>query len=68
MLVVSVVTLASGLTLSFADQGDPLGPTVLLLPGPTDSWRSYEPVLERLPRWLRAIAVSQRGHGESSEA
>jgi non-heme chloroperoxidase len=61
------VTLASGLTLSCADRGDASGPTVLLLPGPTDSWRSYQPVLDRLPRGVRAIAVSQRGHGESGK-
>ena len=59
------VTLASGLTLSYADPGDPSGPAVLMLPGPTDSWRSYQPVLDLLPHGVRAIAVSQRGHGES---
>ena len=63
----SEVSLASGLTLSYADQGDPSGPAVLILPGPTDSWRSYQPVLDRLPHGVRAIAVSQRGHGESSK-
>jgi non-heme chloroperoxidase len=61
------VTLASGLTLSCADQGDGSDSAVLLLPGPTDSWRSYQPVLDRLPRGVRAIAVSQRGHGESGK-
>jgi non-heme chloroperoxidase len=61
------VTLASGLTLSCSDQGDVSDPALLLLPGPTDSWRSYQPVLDLLPRRVRAIAVSQRGHGESSK-
>jgi non-heme chloroperoxidase len=61
------VTIASGLTLSYADQGDLSGLTVLLLPGPTDSWRSYQPILDLLPRGVRAIAVSQRGHGESGK-
>jgi non-heme chloroperoxidase len=61
------VTLASGLTLSYAHQGDAFGPVVLLLPGPTDSWRSYQPVLEHLPREIRAVSVSQRGHGESDK-
>lgn len=42
-------------------------PAVVLLPGPTDSWRSYGPVLDRLPHWIRAIAVSQRGHGDSDK-
>jgi pimeloyl-ACP methyl ester carboxylesterase len=38
-----------------------------MLPGPTDSWRSYQPVLDLLPDGVRAIAVSQRGHGESDK-
>jgi non-heme chloroperoxidase len=63
----STVTIDGGLTLSYAEQGDPSGPVLVLLPGPTDSWRSYEPVLERLPPWIRAIAVSQRGHGDSDK-
>ena len=64
---VSRVTLASGLTLSYADQGDVTEPAVLLLPGPTDSWRSYQDVLDRLPRETLAISVSQRGHGDSDK-
>ena len=40
---------------------------MLLLPGPTDSWRSYQPVLDHLPRETHVIAVSQRGHGESDK-
>jgi pimeloyl-ACP methyl ester carboxylesterase len=53
--------------LSHVEQGDPSGPVVLFLPGPTDSWRSYQAVLERLPSSVRAIAVSQRGHGDSAK-
>lgn len=63
----SSVTLASGLRLSFARQGDTSDPAVLLLPGPTDSWRSYQPVLDRLSRETYAISVSQRGHGDSDK-
>lgn len=63
----SRVRLASGVTLSYVERGQALGPAVLLLPGPTDSWRSYETVLDLLPHGLRAIAVSQRGHGESDK-
>jgi pimeloyl-ACP methyl ester carboxylesterase len=64
---VSRVALEGGVTLSSAATGDPAGPAVVLLPGPTDSWRAYLPVLERLPSSLRAIAVSQRGHGDSDK-
>ena len=66
-LVPSTVTLPTGITLSYAVQGDASGPVVLLLPGPTDSWRSYVPVLARLPPHVRAIAVSPRGHGDSDK-
>lgn len=65
--VASTVTLGNGLTLSYATQGDASGPVLVLLPGPTDSWRSYEPVLAQLPPSVRAIAVSQRGHGDSDK-
>lgn len=58
--------LASGLTLSYGEQGAGSS-TLVLLPGPTDSWRSYEPLLAALPESVRAIAVSQRGHGDSDK-
>lgn len=67
MAEVSTVTVEGGLTLSYAEQGDRAGPVIVLLPGPTDSWRSYEPVLEQLPPSIHAIAVSQRGHGDSDK-
>jgi pimeloyl-ACP methyl ester carboxylesterase len=63
----STLTLASGLMLSYAEQGDASGPAILLLPGPIDSWRSYQPVLDLLPSGLRVVSVSQRGHGESDK-
>lgn len=61
------VTLGTGITLSYAAIGDASGPAVVLLPGPTDSWRSYELVLDQLPSSVRAVAVSQRGHGDSDK-
>lgn len=61
------VTLAGGLTLSCAERGDPGGTPLVLLPGPTDSWRSYEAVLPHLPTSVRTVAVSQRGHGDSDK-
>jgi non-heme chloroperoxidase len=64
---VSTVELASGLTVSYTDRGDASDRAVLFLPGPTDSWRSYQVVVDLLARELRAIAVSQRGHGESDK-
>ena len=61
------MALPGGLTLSCALQGDASGAALVLLPGPTDSWRSYGPVLDLLPPSIRAVAVSLRGHGESDK-
>src|SRR5262249_56756427 len=49
------------------EQGAPAGRAVVLLPGPPDSWRSYQPCLDLLPGDLRVVSVSQRGHGESDK-
>ena len=49
--------------LPYVEQGE--GTPVLLLHGLTDSWRSWEPVLGYLPETVRAIAVTQRGHGDA---
>lgn len=67
MATEGTAVLAGGLRLSYAARGDPSGTAVVFLPGPTDSWRSYQHVLERLPASLRAVAVSQRGHGDSDK-
>lgn len=59
------IELPSGIELSYVEHGDPLGVPVLLLHGITDSCRSFERVLPRLPDSIRAFALSQRGHGDS---
>ena len=67
MVEEAVITLASGLTLSYASVGAADQPTVVMLPGPTDSWRSYEPILHRLTPSVRGVAISLRGHGDSDK-
>jgi non-heme chloroperoxidase len=65
--LVHTLRLPSGLLLEFAEQGRLGGPTVLMLHGVTDSWRSFEPVLPFVdPAW-HVIALSLRGHGASSK-
>lgn len=59
------VVLSTGVTLPYVEQGDPGGVPLILLHGYSDSWRSWELVLERLPQRIRAFAVTQRGHGEA---
>ena len=47
------------------EQGDPSGIPVVFLHAYADSWRSFERLFPHLPRSLRAIAVTQRGHGDA---
>lgn len=63
---VRCVELPTGVTLDYVEQGDSSGVPVLLLHGLSDSWRSFELVLEHLPESVRAFALTQRGHGDSS--
>lgn len=60
-----VVVLSDGLLLPYAERGDPDGRPVVLLHGYTGSWRSFQHVLPHFPASVRAIAPSQRGHGEA---
>ena len=64
-IVTRSVRLPGGIRLHYAEQGAPSGMPVVLLHGFTDSWRSFETTLPHMPAALRAIAVSQRGHGDS---
>jgi non-heme chloroperoxidase len=61
------IALGSGLELDYVERGDSAGVPLILLHGYTDSWRSYELLLDALPKWIRAIAFSQRGHGDSDK-
>ena len=60
------VVVGPDVRLEYVETGDPAGPPVVFLHGVTDSWLSFEGTMERLPGAIRAIAVSQRGHGNSS--
>jgi pimeloyl-ACP methyl ester carboxylesterase len=53
--------------LSCLEQGDPSGTPLLLIHGYSDSWKTFELLLPELPTSLRVIAVTMRGHGESSK-
>lgn len=61
------IRLANGLDLQIRESGDPRGPAVILLHGVTDSLHAWRPFTDALPRALRVIAVTQRGHGDSAK-
>lgn len=65
-LIMDRVVVSSDVVLPYVESGNPGGIPVLFLHGITDSWRSFEPVLPSLPPDIRAISLTQRGHGEAS--
>ena len=65
-LVIKSAELPNRVELPYVDQGDPSGVPLLLVHGYADSWRSFELVLPHLPKSIRAIALTQRGHGDAS--
>src|SRR5215218_6764853 len=60
------IRLSNGITLPYVEQGDPDGTPVVFVHGFSDSWHSYELVLPYLPPSIRAIALTQRGHGDAT--
>lgn len=61
----STMQVSKAVKLDFVREGWRSGVPVLLLHGYTDSRRSYDRVLVRMSKSLNAVAVSQRGHGDS---
>ena len=64
---IKTVQLPNDVRLQYVEQGDESGVPVLLLHGVTDSWYSFDLMLPHLPNSIRAFALSQRGHGDSSK-
>ena len=53
------------LNLAYVETGTPGGTPVVFLHGYTDSWCSFETVLQQLPDSIHAFALTQRGHGDT---
>jgi pimeloyl-ACP methyl ester carboxylesterase len=64
---VRTLQLPGRVRLEYVEHGAPHGTPVIALHGVTDSWRSFAPLLPYLPRSLRLLALSQRGHGGSEK-
>ena len=57
--------LPGGVRLPHTESGDRDGTPVLMLHGLSDSERSFDPIVPYLPRSVRALAATQRGHGNA---
>jgi non-heme chloroperoxidase len=66
-LLEKTLILPNGLEISYGEHGNRRGPALILLHGYSDSFRSQNRLVAHLPEWLRTVAISLRGHGESSK-
>jgi len=61
------VTVTSGVTLPYVEQGTRDGVPVVFVHAIADSWRAFEPLLSYLPADIHAFALTQRGSAGASE-
>jgi pimeloyl-ACP methyl ester carboxylesterase len=61
----SDIRLKTGVRLRYAEQGNPSGPTVIMLHGYSDSWFSYSRILPLMDAKYHIYVLDQRGHGDS---
>lgn len=61
------IPISTGVTLDYAEAGDPQGPPIVFVHGYLDSRRIWEPALPHLPQQHRLVFVSQRGFGDADK-
>jgi len=62
----ATVNLKTGVRINYAESGNTHGEPIVLVHGWPDSWFSFSRVLPLLPGALRALAIDQRGFGDST--
>ena len=63
----AIARLRGEVDLPYVESGAGDGIPVVLLHAYADSWRSFESVLPLLPSRIRALAPTQRGHGDATK-
>jgi non-heme chloroperoxidase len=61
------IKLPNQLTLQYSEKGDMKGTTLILLHGFGDSLRTFDLMLPFVPESIHTIALTMRGHGDSSK-
>ncbi len=59
--------LRTGVTLPYLEQGDPAGPTLVLLHAWTESKHAFSRLMPLLPAGIRLLAMDQRGHRDADK-
>lgn len=62
------IELSTGVTISYVEKGTQGKTPVILLHGYTDSWHSFENVISQFSDNYHVLALTQRGHGNSSKS
>ncbi len=66
-IIPQTITLSNGVTLEYVETGSSNATSIVFLHGFSDSWHSFEEVMKMFPPEFHLIALSQRGHGNSSK-
>ena len=66
-MVPKTITLSNGINLEYVEKGNKDIPAVIFLHGYSNSWHSFETVMNMFPPEMHLIALSLRGHGNSSK-
>lgn len=61
------ILLSTGVTLQYVESGKEGKTPIILLHGYTDSWRSFEKVIPKFSTDYYVVALTHRGHGNSSK-
>jgi pimeloyl-ACP methyl ester carboxylesterase len=64
---IATTHLSTGVTLHYAERGDQVGEAIIFLHGYSDSWFSFSRVLPLLSPEYHALALTERGHGDSDK-
>jgi len=66
-IVPKTIALSNGINLEYVEKGNKDATAAIFLHGYSDSWHSFEIVLNMFPPEMHLIALSLRGHGNSSK-
>jgi pimeloyl-ACP methyl ester carboxylesterase/sterol desaturase/sphingolipid hydroxylase (fatty acid hydroxylase superfamily) len=61
------IRLSTGVIINYVESGKQGKTPVILLHGYTDSWRSFEKVIPKFSKEYYIVALTHRGHGDSSK-
>jgi non-heme chloroperoxidase len=64
---IATARLPNGIDMQYRETGERNGIPLILLHGVTDSLHAWKPFTDALPPSVRAFAITQRGHGDSSK-